>query len=57
MDKYTDYLVRERQARQDRAAAERLVIPVPQVIEDDPETSWSLWQEAVSLQEQQGSKQ
>lgn len=56
MKKYSDPLFEQRVARQDRLQAERMVIPVPQVIEDDPETSWNLWQEALSSQEQQGGK-
>ncbi len=55
--KYSESLAQQRQAVQDRLAAERMVIPVPQVIEDDPDTAWSLWQEAVAAQEAAGSAQ
>ncbi len=27
-------------------------IPAPHVIEDDPETAWALWAEAVTIQEE-----
>ena len=40
------------QQRQDKLQAERLAIPVPQVIEDDPDTAWSLWQQAVAAQDE-----
>lgn len=49
--KYSDMLLQQRQAAQDRLQAERMVIPVPQVIEDDPDTAWSLWQQAVAAQD------
>ncbi len=27
-------------------------IPVPEVIEEDPETSWALWAEAIAIQDE-----
>jgi len=27
-------------------------IPVPDVIEDDPETSWAMWAEAIAIQDE-----
>jgi hypothetical protein len=53
MEKLKDFAARERQARLDPLQAERMRIPQPQVIEDDPETSWELWQQALLSQEQQ----
>jgi hypothetical protein len=49
-NKFTDSLAQQRQIRQDRLLAERMVIPVPQVIEDDSDTAWSLWQQALASQ-------
>ena len=50
--KIADPLAQQRQARLDRLQAERALIPVPQVIEDDPDTAWRLWQQAVAAQDE-----
>ena len=53
-NKFADSLAQQRQIRQDRLLAERMVIPVPQVIEDDSDTAWRLWQQAMASQNENG---
>ena len=40
-------------ASTDPAALERATLPLPEVIEGDPETGWGMWAEAVTFRESQ----
>ena len=53
----SDFQARRHLARQDRLQAERAAIPLPQVIEDDPDTAWQLWQQAIAAQDEPAGNQ